>query len=47
VLSRRLAAAGTGAEVSRRRDGCELIVLGAASGKSFVALDASGQARWY
>jgi hypothetical protein len=47
VLSRRLAAAGMGVEVSRRRGTCELTILGAASGKSFVALDAGGRARWY
>jgi hypothetical protein len=47
VLSRRLAAAGMGVEVSRRRGTCELTILGAASGKSFVSLDAGGQARWY
>jgi hypothetical protein len=47
VLSRRLAAAGLGVEISRRRDTCELTIVGAASGKSFVTLDAGGQARWY
>jgi hypothetical protein len=36
-----------GVEVCSRRNSCELIILGAASGKSFVALDATGQARWY
>lgn len=47
VLSRRLAAAGMGVEVCRHRDACELTILDAASGKSVVALEASGQARWY
>ncbi len=47
VLSRRLAAAGMGVEISRHRDTCELTILGAAGGKSFVALGADDQARWY
>jgi hypothetical protein len=47
VLARRLAAAGMGVEVSSHRATCELTILGAATGKSFVALEASGQARWY
>jgi hypothetical protein len=47
VLARQLAAAGMGVKVSSGRDSCELTVLGAASGKCLVALDASGQARWY
>ena len=47
VLARRLAAAGMGVEVGSHRDLCQLTILGAASGKSFVALEASGQARWY
>ncbi len=47
VLARRLAAAGLGVEVSHHRHTCELTVLGAATGKSFVALGADGQARWY
>jgi hypothetical protein len=34
-------------QVARRRDTCELTILGAASGESLVALDTSGQARWY
>jgi hypothetical protein len=46
-LARRLAAAGMGVEVSRWRDTCQLTILGAATGKSFVALGASGHARWY
>jgi len=46
-LARRLAAAGLGVEITRRQDTCELTIVGAASGKSFVALDTSGQARWY
>lgn len=47
VLARQLAAAGMGVEVCTCRDTCELIIVGAATGKSFVALDAAGQARWY
>ncbi len=47
TLARQLAAAGLGVEVSRRRDICELTIAGAATGKSFVALDTGGQARWY
>ena len=47
LLARRLAAAGMGVQVSRHRDTCALTILGAASGKSFVALGAGGQARWY
>jgi hypothetical protein len=47
LLSRRLAAAGMGVQVSRHRDTCELTILGAVSGKSFVGLEAGGQARWY
>ena len=38
---------GMGVQVSRRRDTCELTILGMAGGKSFVALGAGGQARWY
>ena len=47
VLARRLASAGLGVEVSHRRDTCRLTIVGTASGTSFVALCASGQARWY
>jgi hypothetical protein len=47
VLARRLAAAGMGVEISRHRATCQLTILGVAGGKSFVALDTSGQARWY
>src|ERR1700761_3287507 len=47
LLARRLAAAGLGVEVSCRRDSCELTIVGAASGKSLLALSAGGQARWY
>jgi hypothetical protein len=36
-----------GVEVCSHRDPCELTILRAASGKSLVALEASGQARWY
>jgi hypothetical protein len=46
-LARRLAAAGLGVEISRRRDICELTIAGAASGKSLLVLGSSGQARWY
>jgi hypothetical protein len=47
VLALRLAAAGLGAQVSRHEGACELTIVGVATGKSFVALDTSGQARWY
>jgi hypothetical protein len=47
VLARRLATAGMGVEVSTRRGGCELTVLGVKSGKCLVTLNPSGQARWY
>jgi hypothetical protein len=47
ALARQLAAAGLGVEVSRRRDICELTIAGAATGKSLLALDTRGQARWY
>jgi hypothetical protein len=47
ALAQRLAAAGLGAQVSHKRDTCELTILGAATGKSFMALATSGQARWY
>ena len=47
VLARRLATAGLGVEVSLRRDTCELTIVGVTGGKSLVALDTSGQARWY
>jgi hypothetical protein len=47
LLARRLAGTGLGVQVSRRRDTCEFTILGADSGKSFVALDTGGQARWY
>jgi hypothetical protein len=47
VLSRRLAAAGLGVEIGSHRDGCELTIVGAETGKCLVVLDASGQARWY
>jgi hypothetical protein len=46
-LARRLAAAGLGVEVSRSRDTCQLTILGAATGKSFVALEDDGLTRWY
>jgi hypothetical protein len=47
ALSRRLAAAGLGVQAARRRDTCELTILGAATGKSLLALGSGGQARWY
>jgi hypothetical protein len=46
VLARRLAAAGLGVRYSARRDECQLTILGVATGKAFLALGASGQARW-
>jgi hypothetical protein len=46
VLARRLAAAGLGVQYSARRDECQLTLLGVSSGKSFLALSASGQACW-
>jgi hypothetical protein len=46
-LARRLAAAGLGVRISRHRETCELTIVGAASGKSLLALGPSGQARWY
>jgi hypothetical protein len=47
ALARPLAAAGLAVEVSARRDSCQLVILGVTAGKSFVALEAGGQARWY
>jgi hypothetical protein len=47
ALSRRLAAAGLGVQVSRTRDACELAITGVTAGKALLALGASGQARWY
>jgi hypothetical protein len=46
VLARRLAAAGLGVQYSAGRDECQLTILGVTTGKSFLALDASGRARW-
>jgi hypothetical protein len=46
-LARQLAAAGLGVQVSGHRDNCRLTIAGVTGGKSFVALDTSGQARWY
>jgi hypothetical protein len=46
VLTRRLAAAGLGVQYSTRRGECQLTLIGVSSGKSFLALSASGQARW-
>ena len=47
LLARRLAAAGLGVEVSHRRSSCELAIVGTVGGKSLVAVDTSGRARWY
>jgi hypothetical protein len=47
MLSRRLAAAGLGVQVSHGRDTCELTITGVTAGKALLALGASGQARWY
>jgi hypothetical protein len=47
ALDRRLAAAGLKVEVSRRRGVCELTIIGVTGGKSLVALDTGGHARWY
>src|ERR1700729_3224431 len=47
VLARQLAAAGLGVDISRRRDTCQLTITGVQGGKSFLALDPSGRARWY
>ena len=38
VLAARLAVAGLGAQISRHQGGCELTIMGAASGKS-IGLD--------
>ena len=46
-LARRLAAAGMGVQVSHRQGTCELTIVGAATGKSLLALETGGQARWY
>jgi hypothetical protein len=47
LLARRLAAAGLGVQVSDRAGTCELAIVGVARGKALVALEPSGQARWY
>jgi hypothetical protein len=47
ALARRLAAAGMSVEVSSHRGTCQLTIAGVTGGKSFVALETSGQARWY
>jgi hypothetical protein len=47
VLSRRLAAAGLGVQVARKRGICELTILGATTGRALLALASGGQARWY
>jgi hypothetical protein len=47
ALARQLAAAGLGVEVSRHRDTCQFTIVGVTGGKSLIALDAGGHARWY
>jgi hypothetical protein len=47
ALARRLATAGLRVQVSRRRDTCKLTLAGVTGGKSFLALETGGQARWY
>jgi hypothetical protein len=47
LLARRLAAAGMGVQVTHRAGTCELAIVGVARGKSLVALEPTGQARWY
>ena len=47
LLARRLAAAGLGVQVTHRAATCELAITGMASGKSLVALERAGMARWY
>src|ERR1700753_4314587 len=47
TVARRLAAAGMGVQVSHRQGTCELTIVGAATGKSLLALGTGGQARWY
>jgi hypothetical protein len=46
VLARRLAAAGLGVHYSARPGECHLTILGVTTGKSFLALTASGHTRW-
>jgi hypothetical protein len=41
LLARRLAAAGMGVQISGNRDTCQLAIVGAATGKSFVSLNTS------
>jgi hypothetical protein len=47
VLARQLAAAGMGVQVSSTKDTCELTILGVSTGKSLLAVDSGGHARWY
>jgi hypothetical protein len=47
LLARRLAAAGMGVQVTHRASTCELAIAGVAGGKSLVALEPGGRARWY
>ena len=45
--ARRLAAAGLPVEVSSRLGTCQLTIMGVADGKSLLALETGGHARWY
>jgi hypothetical protein len=47
LLSRRLAAAGMGVDICCRPGAVELTIVGAVTGKSFLALEPGGWARWY
>ena len=47
LLARRLAAAGMGVQVTHRAGTCELAITGVTCGRSLVALEPGGQARWY
>jgi hypothetical protein len=47
LLSRRLAAAGMGVDISCRPGTVELTIVGAVTGKSLLALEPGGRARWY
>jgi hypothetical protein len=47
ALARRLAAAGLPTQVSCRHGACQLTIAGVTGGKSFITLEATGQARWY
>jgi hypothetical protein len=45
-LTRQLAAAGLGVQYTFHRDECHLTILGVSAGRSFLALAATGRARW-